>query len=65
MADDISREHTAFHWLIIHPQENLRFLCTQHIESETKQPPFSRRYPMYFLTWKLLYFDFNFIEISS
>ena len=38
----------------------------QHIEAETRWTPFRRRqFHVHFLQWKLLYFDYIFIEIYS
>ena len=38
----------------------------QHIETETKRPPFGSRYfHMHFPEWKWLNFDQNFIEVCS
>ena len=40
--------------------------CLQHIEAETKWPPFSRRYfQMHFLEWKYMISDFYITEVCS
>ena len=38
----------------------------QHIEAETKWPPFRRRqFQMYLLEWKYMDFDWNVIAVCS
>ena len=47
-------------------QLDAKYYVRQHIEAETRLPPFLRRpLPMHFLEWKCINFAYDFTEVSS
>ena len=60
---NFAHDHFGDHWTSTHITT---WNCYQHIETETKWPPFcSRQHKMHFLVWKLFHFYSNFTEMCS